>query len=1551
VYDIGKVGRRHFFAMHFVQGPTLDILIEQDEVSPKRAAGIAQKLAHALEHAHSFGVLHRDVKPENVIIDQDGEPQLTDFGLAKDVELESNITISGTRVGTPRYMAPEQAEARHDAVDQRTDVYGIGATLYAMLTAMPPYDAPSLAQIFDRITRTDPVPPRKVNPRIPKDLETICLKALEKERKRRYKSCDELAEDLGSFLEGEPIMARPVSLVYRSTKRVRRNPTLYATLAGAVLLVSLIALFFLAVKPAMDSRAEREGDRKALVVALAKKREPEQDSLSLLAAAEESFENRKYEKCAEICDRIEMTFGDLQGAKFDGLPHVRHQEVTREATFAPLGIPYHFPLAEAAGLKARARLALSDRAGARGAWARTYWRARQDLMNHEEGGQKVITLLHGAIEAIGSDLLEKGDFVKALGAFTEAETVLPGRPATRMGLARCYQARGRFEEAREQYQWLLVQTPENSEVEKYAADALSLIETLTPVRRFPLPLPAPSETGGIAAIVEFDFEKDGRSELMVFCRDMRVFALGLESGGLSVKWSGKLPTALDWRSGPTIMKALFADPDGDGTEELIVGLGFWNSSRAELSVFEWNGRAFIRGASHLEPEGRYVTSISVGKISGTGREEILAAFHSPDRGLGLFRYSEGSIEWIQSLRTGSSPKGVLLTRGSGFARMIFSLGEFSHYRFLSAHIDPTEGGILVDPERPAVRTNAHALTFLDGEDRFAFSIPATEAGDIPWWSVINNVQDEPEECLCPGIYTASLKGWPRIDPRPVFLENGEGHLGGAYITWPLAGRDRFAFPRAMTGRQEWVIHLGPVGKSDWMRILARAHPEHLGLADLDGDVSPEIFCTFRDATCMVLGWGKVEPKLRRTSREKDSPVGVADPTLAMARSLSDMGLSGEAARVFALAAGSSSSGEVRGNALLGMGDALAKDGKWAEALQAFGEALALPSARARALLSLAWLLEDRGMWRELNSILERELAVGRLPRDIETKMSELRRKSEPLSNLAPVVALIGKGGRLHPLTQCTDPLTVSLGSEGIRLHGDASRSTKLLLPVKFSSESFRIEVDFELERLDWATGISLALAIPDKKSETGCLGALTGGVKRIGVHFDPWYSTSFPLCQMRILTPWGGGAPELLQEFPPRYPQAYSLSVDYSRELRFWRVELRNEKGDILVRRKGETDSLLPRGNAFLELSVARGGVKTNQPGWREFKAGILVHRAELFASWSGTFTEAMSAIHGEDHLSRAAGSVVADSLDARGAFEKVLARGGEGGPEGCIGELPGWPHRKARAHLFRGVWLFRRGASNEGVKDVLEALHLDPAETLFLILRDFPFLPDSDRRFLGDTILGAALDRNGTWIEALTRRLVERGEISEKEGRASLEGLSRGNAGKRERLTEVVKLFLGAYGNVAFAHRVFGRTLLEPQLRALRRRNISEEAAGKRGGIHDFYVRRRYEEFLGEFAHDPDVLHDFVLFLTTVPRKKSRDPGKALVLSGNAVSRAREKGEAVPLARYLSVHAKALSAVGEVEKAAGALEEALSLIPENFPARDTWESELRAIRRGGNGK
>ncbi|MBI2929645.1 MAG: protein kinase [Verrucomicrobia bacterium] len=243
VHEVGVHDGQHFFSMDYVEGQNLAQLVGNRPLPRAKAARYVKLIAEAIHYAHGQGILHRDLKPSNVLIDAaTDQPRITDFGLAKRLDSESSLTVTGQVLGSPNFMPPEQAGAHRGKVGRYSDVYGLGGILYFLLTARAPFQGATLETTIHEVLNTEPLSPRALNPSVPRDLETICLKCLEKEPSRRYPTAQDLADELGRFLSDEPILARPASQFEKVWRWCRRKPALAGSLAVAAMLLLIVAI-------------------------------------------------------------------------------------------------------------------------------------------------------------------------------------------------------------------------------------------------------------------------------------------------------------------------------------------------------------------------------------------------------------------------------------------------------------------------------------------------------------------------------------------------------------------------------------------------------------------------------------------------------------------------------------------------------------------------------------------------------------------------------------------------------------------------------------------------------------------------------------------------------------------------------------------------------------------------------------------------------------------------------------------------------------------------------------------------------------------------------------------------------------------------------------------------------------------------------------------------------------------------------------------------------------------------------------------------------------
>ena len=251
VHEVGQAGDEPYFTMDYVDGRPLSAMLSGQRLSPSRALAIWKQAAAGVQHAHALGIIHRDLKPGNILVDGAGRAYVTDFGLARDMTQSSQLTRTGDVMGSlGPACAGEQALGESDRIGEPTDVHALGVILYEMLTGISPYGHDAPANVLIRLLKVEPIAPRRIDRRIPRDLETICLKAMAREPERRYATVTALLEDIRRFEAGEPVQARRPGFVYRTTRFVRRHGTLVAAIGGTAAMV--LCLAFLIATPSVE---------------------------------------------------------------------------------------------------------------------------------------------------------------------------------------------------------------------------------------------------------------------------------------------------------------------------------------------------------------------------------------------------------------------------------------------------------------------------------------------------------------------------------------------------------------------------------------------------------------------------------------------------------------------------------------------------------------------------------------------------------------------------------------------------------------------------------------------------------------------------------------------------------------------------------------------------------------------------------------------------------------------------------------------------------------------------------------------------------------------------------------------------------------------------------------------------------------------------------------------------------------------------------------------------------------------------------------------------
>jgi serine/threonine-protein kinase len=474
IHEVGECDRKPFLALEYVEGGSLLRKVAHTPLPAQEAARVVETLARAVHYMHRRGILHRDLKPTNVLLTADGAPKIADFGLAKVLDAESGLSRSETLLGTPNYMAPEQAAGDTKRVGAPADVYSLGAILYELLTGRAPFQGATPLSTLEQVRTQEPVPPRRFKRSVSRDLETICLKCLQKEPGKRYASAEALADDVRCFLEGKPIRARPVPAWQRAWRFARRRPALVGwTLAGTVLVCFLLTAwsYFRATGQLAGHRAEEKYQQfiqrrnEALIYGLLAP-----DEGALLLGAEEA--NRRMAESA-AGEALALAGVDLQSSTVSldtGFPAPRKAEMTADCYTLLLVLASIRAQKPWTSDGVKEALRLLDRARQFGFQTRAYHLRRALYLEHlgerEEAKKDKDWAASMAPEdpldhfLAGEEQYRRGAWQQAMNSFNRALSLQPGHFWAQFFLAVCHLKLQQWEAARAGLNACLTQQPE-----------------------------------------------------------------------------------------------------------------------------------------------------------------------------------------------------------------------------------------------------------------------------------------------------------------------------------------------------------------------------------------------------------------------------------------------------------------------------------------------------------------------------------------------------------------------------------------------------------------------------------------------------------------------------------------------------------------------------------------------------------------------------------------------------------------------------------------------------------------------------------------------------------------------------------------------------------------------------------------------------------------------------------------------------------------------------------------------------------------------------------
>lgn len=1056
VYDLGQEGSLAYYAMELVEGTTLRAMLRERRPTFAESATIAEKVSRAMHFAHQHGVIHRDIKPDNILIrsgpEGSLEPQIMDFGLARDVSSNAALSATGQLLGTPNYMAPEQIDGLPEAVDARTDVYAIGSVLYEMITGQQAHPGDVAVRVFASILTGEVVPPRTIAPEVPRDLETICMKAMALEPDRRYASAEALADDLARFRRGEPVLARPVGLAERLWRRAKRNRAvaLLAVGLGLAVLLALGEVAYFAVLPRLEARARvRENAR---VV-----RERRDKAAALLEKARSAETEGRAGEARSAAEELVSTYATF-AAKGEDLPVSEAHEVL--------------------GRLARARKAPRDALVA-------FFRAYETAIGTPRAAETLVR--------IGEQLYEMDEIDRARGVFERALGERPNARAelrARLGLALCRASDMRFEEARSELAAL------RSHPEAEPADAaridrfLRFLSVLTPRTR--------TKPGSFDLFQPCDIEGDGVAEIVSVSDDAREVVLSRFDGkgfaeAARVKVLGDEPFSISTLAS--------GDLDGDGRREVFAAGGDANQGVGLVAVVAVREHGLDVVASSPLKASLAKGAIAAGDLDGDRKNELLVGTTLYERALHIYRF-DGAARALKEL--GAIPMGgdvlTVLSRdrnGNGLADVWVVLGPWSGYEIASLEVHEGKFELRARRSFAGYGVVDPAASWNDGGEVLA-AASWKEAQIVPLRELLGKKGAE-RKYAAPGLYLLQLGSDLVPQALPIWTT---GRLEGLAGSWVFGFRGKGAeyawgtAPPGADGRPSAASCIYERGKDGYRPCCLVRLPGDFATPqswDLDGDGDTELLFGLpvveggasHVRRIDIMGLGTAAETTSDTVATQGPcaatlPRRTSSPTLVAAREAIRVGLVEEALGEFEHVVKNPPTAEDLEEAALGALDCRIRLGRIAEAAEAARATMSqYPSLRAPIGRALLDALERHGEWDSAGRTIEELLLVPGLTNEERARLAErsvhlgqLRRRTLAFEACGPAF--------LDCDLLATSPLWVRREDDGSLSVACPSEGREgLFVPFSSDRSGYRLQAEVDVHRLEWASGLGIGFLAGD----------------------------------------------------------------------------------------------------------------------------------------------------------------------------------------------------------------------------------------------------------------------------------------------------------------------------------------------------------------------------------------------------------------------------------------------------------------------------------------